>query len=90
LEPALDDLEREILLALLGTERSLRQHMMFVAKRDQVWPGKHTYLLPLDAVVRARILALSQPHPKRAKQATDADPAAGGGAAPTRTLQTTA
>jgi hypothetical protein len=50
-------------------------------------PGKHTYLLPLDAVVRARILALSQPHPKRAKQATDADHAAGGGAAPTRTLQ---
>jgi hypothetical protein len=49
--------------------------------------SKHRYLMPLDAEMRARILPLAQPYPKRAKQATDADPASGGGAAPTRTLQ---
>lgn len=31
--------------------------------------GKHTYLMPLDAEMRERILPLSKPYPKRAKQA---------------------
>lgn len=50
-------------------------------------PGKHRYLMPLDDEMRARLLPLARPYPKRAKQATVADLAAGGGAAPTRTLQ---
>ena len=33
--------------------------------------GKHTYLMPLDADMRARILPLAKPYPKRAKQAMD-------------------
>lgn len=32
-------------------------------------PGKHRYLMPLDAEMRERILLLSKPYPKRAKQA---------------------
>jgi hypothetical protein len=57
--------------------------------RIRVIPGssKHRYLMPLDDEIRARILPLAQPYPKRAKQATAAVPATGGGAAPTRTLQ---
>ena len=35
--------------------------------------GKHTYLMPLDAEMRARILPLSKPYPKRAKQAISGD-----------------
>jgi hypothetical protein len=34
-------------------------------------PGKHRYLMPLDADMRARILPLAKPYPKRAKQAMD-------------------
>lgn len=33
-------------------------------------PGKHRYLMPLDAEMRAKILPLAQPYPKRPKQAT--------------------
>lgn len=33
-------------------------------------PGKHRYLMPLDAEMRAKIAPLAQPYPKRAKQAT--------------------
>jgi hypothetical protein len=50
-------------------------------------PGKHKYLLPLDAEMRARIAPLAKPYPKRVKQATDEHPLSGGGAAPTHTLQ---
>ena len=32
---------------------------------------KHRYLMPLDAEMRARILPLAKPYPKRAKQAMD-------------------
>jgi len=32
-------------------------------------PGKHRYLMPLDAEMRLRILPLSKPYPKRDKQA---------------------
>jgi hypothetical protein len=32
-------------------------------------PGKHRYLMPLDAAMRERILPLAKPYPKRAKQA---------------------
>jgi hypothetical protein len=50
-------------------------------------PSKHRYLLPLDAEMRDRIAPLSQPYPKRVKQATDGHPPFSGGAAPTHTLQ---
>jgi hypothetical protein len=33
--------------------------------------SKHRYLMPLDADMRARILPLAKPYPKRAKQAMD-------------------
>jgi hypothetical protein len=32
-------------------------------------PGKHRYLMPLDPEIKARILPLAKPYPKRAKQA---------------------
>jgi hypothetical protein len=32
-------------------------------------PGKHRYLMPLDADMRAQIMPLSKPYPKRVKQA---------------------
>lgn len=34
-------------------------------------PGKHRYLMPLDANIKARIMPLAKPYPKRVKQATD-------------------
>ena len=36
-------------------------------------PGKHRYLMPLDADMRARILPLAKPYPKRDKQAMAGD-----------------
>lgn len=36
-------------------------------------PGKHRYLMPLDAEMRERIMPLSKPYPKRAKQAISDD-----------------
>jgi len=38
--------------------------------------GKHRYLMPLDADMRARIMPLAQPYPKRAKQAMTDDQSA--------------
>jgi len=52
-------------------------------------PGKHRYLMPLDKEMRERIEPLRKPYPKRPKQATSPQ-GKGGGAAPTRTLQTQA
>jgi hypothetical protein len=37
-------------------------------------PGKHRYLMPLDPGMRAKILPLAQPYPKRPKQATPDSP----------------
>lgn len=50
-------------------------------------PGKHRYLMPLDAAMRAQIAPLAKPYPKRAKDQDAANPAALGGETPTRTLQ---
>lgn len=36
-------------------------------------PGKHRYLMPLDAEMRERIAPLAKPYPKREKQATTGD-----------------
>jgi hypothetical protein len=49
--------------------------------------GKHKYLFPLDAEMKKQIIPLSKPYPKHDKQATAADHADSGGAAPTVTLQ---
>ncbi len=51
--------------------------------------GKYRYLYPLDAAMRAQILPLAQPYPKRATSIQDA-PAVQtgeGGATPTVALQ---
>lgn len=48
---------------------------------------KHKYLMPLDEDMRKRILPLSKPYPKRAKDQASANPAELGGETPTRTLQ---
>lgn len=52
-------------------------------------PGKHRYLMPLDLEMRARILPLAKPYPKRAKEQAAEDHSALGGAIPTRALQNT-
>lgn len=50
-------------------------------------PGKHRYLMPLDAEMKARILPLAKPYPKRAKDQAASFPDALGGETPTRALQ---
>lgn len=53
-------------------------------------PGKHRYLMPLDAEMRAKVLPLARPYPKRAGSVdsdTPADHAGEGGATPTSALQ---
>lgn len=51
-------------------------------------PGKHRYLMPLDDEMRQRILPLSKPYPKRAKDQASEVHSDLGGETPTRTLQT--
>lgn len=53
-------------------------------------PGKHRYLMPLDAAMREQIAPLAKPYPKRTTRTKEQDaghPPALGGAAPTRSLQ---
>lgn len=47
---------------------------------------KHRYLMPLCDSVRANILNLSKPYPKRVTKATSGDQPEGGGATPTNAL----
>jgi len=58
--------------------------------RKIITPGKHRYLFPLDAEMRARILPLAKPYPKRAPEVLAAARRAiqlgGGGATPTLAL----
>jgi hypothetical protein len=49
--------------------------------------GKHRYLMPLDAEMRAQIAPLAKPYPKRAKDQASSNPDDLGGETPTRTLQ---
>ena len=56
-------------------------------------PGKHRYLMPLDAEMKLKILPLSKPYPRRHASASSEvaeHPSAAGGAAPTRTLHDSA
>jgi len=51
--------------------------------------GKHKYILPLSDKVRAKVLPMAQPYPKRASvviEDTPGDQPGKGGATPTRTL----
>jgi len=51
------------------------------------FPGKHRYLLPLDADMKARVLPLSKPYPKRpAKGSPDGTTIGEGGSIPTAGL----
>ena len=50
-------------------------------------PGKHRYLMPLDKEMRANILPLSKPYPKRAKGLESGYHPDQGGSTPTSTLQ---
>jgi hypothetical protein len=49
-------------------------------------PGKHRYLMPLDAEMQKRVLPLAKPYPKRAKEQDSENPSELGGATPTCTL----
>lgn len=49
--------------------------------------GKHRYLMPLDAEMKARIMHLAKPYPKRAKDQASEVHSDLGGETPTRTLQ---
>lgn len=49
--------------------------------------GKHKYLMPLHNDMRAKILPLSKPYPKRAKEQESGFPPGLEGATPIRTLQ---
>jgi len=52
--------------------------------------GKHRYVYPLDAAMRAQLLPLAQPYPKRAPSSAGAAPtdlAGEGGSSPTGALQ---
>ena len=53
-----------------------------------ILPGKHKYLMPLDAEMRAKIAPLAKPYPKHpaSEAGNGAVQAHSGGAAPTRTL----
>lgn len=70
-------------------------HYRAVLRPDQceavVCPGKHKYALPLDPAMRAQIVPLAKPYPKRAPEAlvadATADQAVEGGAVPTSALQ---
>ena len=50
-------------------------------------PGKHRYLMPLDADMRRQIEPLAKPYPTRGKQATSEHHSDSGGATPTPALQ---
>jgi len=57
-------------------------------QRSEARPGKHRYLLPLDAEAAALIRRFAQPYPKRGRSAENGTPVptGGGGVIPTRPL----
>jgi hypothetical protein len=57
------------------TIEAVRHHIDPNAK-EVFTKGKHKYLMPLDADMRARIMPLAKPYPKRAKQAMTDDQSA--------------
>ena len=56
---------------------------------ERIRPGKHRYLMPLDPEMRAKVLPLARPYPKRAGSADSGTPGlqpGRGGATPTPAL----
>ena len=51
-------------------------------------PGKHRYLMPLDADIADKVRSMAKPYPKRAKGQDVENHSTLGGSTPTRTLQT--
>lgn len=70
--------------------KSHGSHLNYMNKGLQIVKGaqKHRYLMPLDAEIKKRILPLSKPYPKRAKEQALEVHSNLGGVTPTRTLQT--
>ncbi len=62
-------------------------HKMNEQTKKRIVEGKHRYLMPLDNDMRAKILPLAKPYPKRAKGQDSEYPSELGGSTPTRTLQ---
>lgn len=75
-----------------GVKKCFGQYKRVIRPQDGLrvdLPGKHRYLMPLDAEMRKRIMPLSKPYPKRAGSiATDAPAvqAGEGGSTPTPAL----
>ncbi len=56
----------------------------------RAYGGRHKYLMPLDAEMRAKLLPLAQPYPKRERSAVSGAAevhSAGDGANPIRSLE---
>jgi len=68
---------RKLLNRQVSTSGIVKQFgkMTRTAKRSECkpvhLPGKHRYLMPLDNEMRAKVLPLSKPYPKRPKQAME-------------------
>lgn len=74
-------------IKVMGKYRSCWRYDQFT---EVVKPGKHRYLMPLDAEMRERILLLSKPYPKRAGSSSVERPTSGGeagGSIPTPALK---
>lgn len=75
---------REITSGAFGGKRQINNYKTLPQRSK---PGKHRYLMPLDAEMKGKVLPLSKPYPKRMKQANSGDQSESGGAAPTHALQ---
>lgn len=77
---------REITSGAFGHARKLADYR-HLPKRKTL--GKHTYVMPLEAATRERLLPLATPYPKRerSRENAAAPPSAEGGVNPTRSLQ---
>jgi hypothetical protein len=82
---------REMTSGAFGGGRKVAEYQQHPMR---IVPGKHKYLYPLDAAMRAQIAPLAKPYPKRATRAASIDSDAPGihpgegGADPTAALQT--
>jgi len=78
---------REVTSGAFGGSRAVANYQ---ALPSRVVPGKHRYLMPLDAAMRAQIAPLAKPYPKRLCAVPSTPPGAPervGGATPTTALQ---
>ena len=77
---------REVTSGAFGSARKIKDYSA-LKKRKTL--GKHKYLMPLDSEMKAKILPLSKPYPRRhasASSETVEHPSTVDGAAPIRTL----